>query len=93
MGVRNYPDTPRVFLDMDGPLADFEKAVELENSSIEHHKRIAGAYARMPLTPGAKQALATIIELKFEPFSLTKIPRSNPYAATEKLLWVQQNLP
>lgn len=93
MGVREYPDTVRVYLDMDGPLADFERAVKIENSSIDIHKKIAGAYMRLPVTNGAQEAVRKIISLGFEPFSLTKIPRSNPYAATEKLLWTDINFP
>lgn len=93
MGVRVYPDTVRVYLDMDGPLADFELAAKIENSSLDDHKRTIGAYFRLPVTEGAHEALKIIMELGFEQFALTKIPSSNPHAATEKLLWVHKNLP
>lgn len=93
MGVREYPDTPRVFLDFDGPLADFELAVEQENSSFANHKHLIGAYSRLPITPGAQEAVARIIELQFEPWGLTKIPKGNPHAASEKLIWAQEHFP
>lgn len=93
MGVREYPDTPRVFLDFDGPLADFELAVEQEKSSFANHKHLIGAYSRLPITPGAQEAVAKIIELQFEPWGLTKIPKGNPHAASEKLIWAQEHFP
>jgi hypothetical protein len=93
MGVREYPDTPRVFLDFDGPLADFELAVEQENSSFANHKHLIGAYSRLPITPGAQEAVAKIIQLQFEPWGLTKIPKGNPHAASEKLIWAQEHFP
>lgn len=93
MGVRNYPDTPRVYIDMDGPQADYDAmAVQLGVPPSELKFR-AGVYANLPVTLGAQQAVRDILRMGYQVFSLTKIPRANPYAATEKLIWTHQHFP
>lgn len=93
MGARTYPETPRVYFDMDGPLADFEQGANLRGLSMESMKLTAGAYMNLPVTAGAKAAVKAIVEMGFEPWVMTKIPRENPYAATEKLLWLPREFP
>nr|WP_276530645.1 hypothetical protein [Burkholderia multivorans] len=56
-------------------------------------KRVAGAYRNLPLMAGAAEAVARVQAMGLQPWGLTKIPASNPYSATEKLLWVQEVLP
>ena len=93
MGVRNYPDIPRVYLDQDGPMYDMEKAAKAYGIEIEHYKRMAGTYLNLPLSEGAVEAVRTILAMGFEVFVLTKSPDSNPYAASEKLLSIQRDFP
>lgn len=93
MGVRTYPNTPRVYLDMDGPLANFDKAALEHGMSPSHFKRVAGAYLGLAPTPGAKDAVAAMLAAGLQVFALTKTPKSNPYAATEKLLWIREHFP
>ncbi len=93
MGVRTYPDTPRVYFDMDGVLADFVRAADAHNMAPSQFKRVAGAFLGLPLMPGAAETVAQVQALGLQVFALTKIPASNPYAATEKLLWIRQHLP
>lgn len=93
MGVRTYPDTPRVYFDFDGTLADLMRAAAANNMPVSVFKRLAGAFLNLPLIPGAVEAVDRVAALGLQPFGLTKIPSSNPYAATDKLLWAGRHLP
>lgn len=93
MGSRTYPDTPRVYFDLDGVLADFVRAAQEHGIDPAHFKRVAGAYLSLPLMAGAVEAVERAQNLGLQVFALTKIPTSNPYAATEKLLWIRTHLP
>lgn len=93
MGVRTYPDSPRVYFDFDGTLANLLPAAEAHNLPISVFKRLAGAFLNLPLMPGAVEAVDRVEAMGLQPFGLTKIPSSNPYAATDKLLWASRNIP
>lgn len=93
MGIRHYPDKVRVYVDMDGVLADFERAAHAHAMEPSHFKRVAGAFLDLEPIPGAIEAVATLESAGFLVFALTKIPRSNPHAATEKLLWARRHFP
>jgi hypothetical protein len=93
MGIRTYPDQQRVYIDMDGTSFDFEGAAQDHGVEPRHLKLIAGAYRNLKLLPGTLEAIRAFEEAGFYPFLLTKIPSSNPYAATEKLLCVREAIP
>lgn len=91
MGIREYPDKRRVYLDMDGPLANFEDAMDFYGEPAKVVKLIPGVYAKLPPTKGSVDAVQTIIhDLDFDLMVLTKVPDKNPYAAAEKLMWIDQ---
>ncbi|MDI9689808.1 hypothetical protein QM326_34780 [Burkholderia cenocepacia] len=93
MGIRHYPDKVRVYVDMDGVIADFEGAARAHAMEPSHFKRVAGAFLDLDPIPGAAEAVAALDAAGYLVFALTKIPRSNPHAATEKLLWVRRHFP
>ena len=93
MGVRVYPDKPRVYFDMDGVVADFETAMNEAGSTPSEFKLRAGVYRNLPLIDGALEAIAELIDADVEVWFLTKPPGKNPYSTTEKLQWVKEHFP
>lgn len=93
MGVRNYSGAPRVYVDMDGVIADFDGAMKKHGVTGDSLKTIRGIYQELDEVHGAHEALNKLKGMGFEIFILTKIPASNPHAATEKLLWVAAHFP
>lgn len=48
-----FKSTTRIYIDMDGVLADFEKAAELHGLDPKEFKMLAGAYRHLEWMPGA----------------------------------------
>jgi len=78
---------------MDGVIADFEGALRAHGITPAELKVKRGAYEALDVINGAKEALHAFGQMGLEIFGLTKIPGSNPYAATEKLLWIAKHFP
>lgn len=93
MSVRDYPNVQRVYIDMDGVVADFELHCFNNKCEPSTMKLKQGAYLELPLMKGASEGIKVIQNLGYFVFLLTKIPSKNAYAATEKLLWVKIFLP
>ena len=84
---------PKIFVDMDGVWADFEKARHASGLPADQFKLTRHAYRHLEEMPGAKEGLDFLLTLPAEVFIATKIPTHNPYAATDKLLWVEERRP
>lgn len=83
----------RVFVDLDGVTADFASARDASGQPSEVFKLMAGSYRNLQPYPEAIAGIRTLISWGFDVWIATKIPNDNPYAATEKLLWVKEHLP
>lgn len=93
MAERIYGNPKRVYFDMDGVLADFEKESIDRNIPFKELKNLVDAYRHLPVMAGAKNAVARFVEAGYELFVLTKIPSKNPYSASEKIFWIMDLFP
>lgn len=92
--TRRYDRAITIYLDQDGPLADFQGAADAAGLEPKQAKMLRGFYRGLPLTPGAKEAVEELLGFHhLHVFVATKIPDSNPHAATEKILWLNEHLP
>ena len=92
--ARRYDRPITIYLDQDGPLADFQGAADAAGLEPAQAKMLRGFYRGLPLTPGAKEAVEELLAFQhLHVFVATKIPDSNAYAATEKILWLNEHLP
>lgn len=86
-----------VFIDSDGPVADFDKDFRASGLSAEKFKHLPGAYLWLSVTPGADRALRILKEFDdrnmLRVWIATKTPSNSPYAYTEKVLWYRRNFP
>jgi 5'-nucleotidase len=94
--IRNehMTEKPILYLDMDGPLVDFDSGVA-HCTSYDHKERTMncqGFFLSLPPTEGAVKACEWIIQY-FETFILTTTPWDNPFSGMEKRLWVDEHLP
>ncbi len=89
----NFKSTSRIYIDMDGVLADFEKAAELHGLDPKEFKMLPGAYRHLEWMPGAEKALDYLLANGANVWIATKIPHENPLSATEKLQWWQDRRP
>jgi 5'(3')-deoxyribonucleotidase len=86
-----------VFLDSDGPVADFDEALEKSGMHTDDFKMLPGIYLWLNVTPGAAEAIKELWALDqadlLRLWVLTKTPTNSPYAYTEKVLWYRQHFP
>jgi 5'(3')-deoxyribonucleotidase len=93
MSVKDYPDVQRVYIDLDGPVADFLRKMSECGLPGSEMKLLCGIYKKLDVTPGAIIGVRLLERLGFHTWFLTKIPDENPFSATDKILWVQQYFP
>lgn len=91
------PAYVNVFLDSDGPVADFDKALVKSGLHTDEFKHLPGVYLWLSVTPGAEQAIAKLKTYDdrglLRVWIATKTPSSSPYAYTEKVLWYRKTFP
>lgn len=86
-----------IFIDSDGPVADFDHDLQASGLEADVFKHLPGIYLWLPVTEGAAAVLSILKkgddENKFRVWILTKTPSGSPYAYTEKVLWYRRNFP
>lgn len=94
MGVREYPVGPRLYLDMDGVIADFEAYAAQVGEHPQTAKLRPETYQVLKPMEGAISGVELLLNMyRDRVFVLTKIPSKNPHAATQKLIWLKTYLP
>lgn len=93
MSIRSYPKGPRIYLDMDGVIADFDRAMREQGKTAYDLKLTPGAYINLHPYPGAINGVHELIKLGYFVMVLTKPPTKNPYSTSEKILWIYRELP
>lgn len=85
---------PRIFIDMDGVIVDFERYMTEHGLTGDEVKRKPGAYLAMQPMPGAIEAVRSIIGWGlFDVWIATKPPTGNAEAYKEKAQWIFHHLP
>ncbi len=91
------PAPINVYLDSDGPIADFDKALKESGMHTDDFKLVPGVYLWLDRTPGAAVSIAALKALdddgEIRVWVLTKTPTGAPYAYTEKVLWYGKHFP
>ncbi|MHB1826776.1 MAG: 5' nucleotidase, NT5C type [Steroidobacteraceae bacterium] len=83
----------RVFIDMDGVLADFEQLKRALGVDSDTLKGMCGAYLRLEPMPGAIAAVRSLVGMGFECWIATKPPTGIAQAYADKAAWVLRHLP
>ncbi len=83
----------RVFIDMDGVLADFDRLKRELGVEGEQLKKMPGAFLRMEPITGAIAAVRSLIGMGFECWVATKPPTGIPHAYADKADWIMRHLP
>ena len=91
------PCALNVYLDSDGPVADFDTVLKADGRPADVFKHEPGIYLWLPVTAGAAKAIGKLKTYDdrdlLRVWILTKTPSNSPYAYTEKVLWYRRNFP
>lgn len=84
----------RIFLDMDGVLADFDGAIHTNVGEDPPEMFVPGFFRNLAVMQGAKEAVeALLADNRLEIFIGSKITSKVPGCATEKMEWVAMHFP
>ena len=83
----------RIFIDMDGVIADFDFFLKKNGLKGDEAKKIEGAYLDLPLIAGAAEAIKSLIGMGYNVYIATKPPTGVAFAYADKATWVFKNFP
>lgn len=83
----------RVFVDMDGVIADFEGMRDTFKMTSDQYKVQPGAYLMIEPLPGALEAVRSLIGAGYDVFIATKPPTGIAFAYADKVTWILNYLP
>jgi 5'-nucleotidase len=83
----------RIFLDMDGVLADFDKLRESMGLTGDEIKKLPGTFRLMDPMPGAIDAVRSLIGMGHDVWVATKAPTGIAFAYADKVTWILGHLP
>lgn len=83
----------RIFLDMDGVLADFAGYKANHGLTSEQVKQRPGAYLELEPYPGGVEGARSLIGMGYEVWIATKPPTGVALAYADKAAWVLKHLP
>lgn len=84
---------PRIFIDMDGVIVDFDAYKAKTRLTGDEVKSFPGAYLVMEPIPGALEAVRNLIGKGYEVWIATKPPTGVAFAYADKAAWVFKHLP
>lgn len=83
----------RIFIDMDGVLADFDRLKNELGKTGEELKCMPDAFDLMQPIPGAIAGVHSLIGMGYECWIATKPPTGVPHAYADKAKWILRHLP
>lgn len=83
----------RVFVDMDGVMADYAAAMVLHNVAGDVLKNMPNVYRELNPIEGAFETIRAIRDAGFEVWIATKTPTGNAQAYADKVHWILEHLP
>ena len=82
----------RIYVDMDGVIADFEKAKKGLSIALQKRPDLHVDYLHLDVMPGAEEALSYLNE-HHEVFIASTPPWTRPEVWSDKRVWLEQNFP
>jgi len=84
-----------IFIDMDGVLANFDKAADEhpDNGIKSFRPDLTLDFSKFEIMPGAKEAVNELLEMGHDLFIATTPPWNHPDAWGQKRHWVEKNFP